>query len=407
MLGTLWSLENPVEFFEGELSNIQVWNAELTLDDVVYDYNHQSGIASDNVGSTLLTAANLHIYWKLDEDLVNLELKTTHSSADTLTNDGATIAFSNGTSGTSLVNQESMTFATVSGILKDNATTVTFPEVYQNFTKDLDESNFYTANVPAASYQVTQLPIYWSLGTNYTFNQVVGPQGNATTAIPTTSYSQLDFAGDFDFTFEPSCEEYYDTQVGFTDLSTPTPVVKVYVRLTNTNTTIIINGVTTTITTHTFGDVYRIGRTGSAIVVYRNATQVASGTADSGTWQAFVKFAHTSDAYAGISNAIATMYLPAGLVLFGDKTLQTGIWTDKDYHYSPEYYNITTHAVTVNGVLTTPGASGSTQYSDKISTIASLATAGAPRICKYGMYFHSSDYGKVLGGTYRYRYIGI
>lgn len=404
MVGSMWTLENPVEFFEGTISNIQVWNAELTLDDVFYDYNNQNGIASDNVGNTLLTSASLQLHWKLNEDLEALELKTVHSSARTITNDGATIAFTNGVSGTSFVDKESMTFATLGGILKDNATTVTLPDIYQNFTRDEDEAYYYTPQVPSVSYQVTQLPIYWSIGTNYSFNQVVGPQGAATTASPTTSYSQLDFEGDFDFTFEPSCEEYYDTRVGFTNL---TPTDKVYVRFTTSNTEINISGSTTTAAVHTFGDIYRITRIGSNITVFRGATQIATGTADADPWRAFVKFAHTNDAYAGISNAIATMYVPAGLVLFGDKLLQKGIWVDKDYNYSPEYYNLSTHAVTVNSVLTTPAASGSTQYTDKISTIAALATSGSPRVCKYGMYFHSSDYGKTLGGTYRYRYIGI
>ena len=412
MVGAIWSLENPVEFFEGTISNIQLWNKEWTLDDVFYDYNHQAGLVSDNLGFTLLDEADLHIHWKLDEDLEALELRTTHGTAEQLTTDGSTITFSNGGTGTSFVDKESMTFATLGGILKDNATTITLPDIYQNLTQDKDESNFYMSTVPAAPHVVTQLPIYWVMGGNYTFNQVVASQGAATTASPTTSYSQLDFDGDFDFTFEPSCEEYYDTRVGFTNL---TPVDKVYVRFTTTNTEINIGGITTTVAIHAFGDVYRIARSGSNVFVFRNATQLASGTVDSAVWQAFVKFAHTSDAYAGISNAIATMNVPAGLVLFGDKvyylengvTHQKGIWFDKDYHYSPEYYNLATHKVTIDGVLTTPGASGSTQYTDKISTITASATPGSPRICKYGMIFHSSDYGKTLGGTYRYRYIGI
>lgn len=414
MLGAAYDFRNPTAFFEGELENFQCWNKEWTLDDVAYDYGHQTGLVSDNVGNTLLVSNDLQIQWKLDEELVSLECRPLHDGARSIPkylgpasieNDGITINFDNGVAGTSFVDQESMTFATLNGILKDNATTVTTPSIYQNFTKDLDEDDFYTPQVPSVAYTVTQLPIYWVKGGNYTFNQVVGPQGNTN---PTASYSQLTFPGDFDLTIEPSCEVYNNTFVGFTiSQVATTPTVKIYINFTSTNTTVYIDGATTTIGLHTFGDVYRISKVGNAITVYRGATLVASGTAAYDNMYAFVNFAHASDTYAGISNVTATITLPAGMVLFGDKVGATGIWSDKDYNYSPEYYNLGAHAVTVNGVLTTPISDGPNQYSNTIATIAATPTAGSPAICKYGMIFHSGDYGKNLGGTYRYRYIGI
>ena len=43
MLGASYDFRNPTAFFEGELENFQCWNKEWTLDDVAYDYTHQTG----------------------------------------------------------------------------------------------------------------------------------------------------------------------------------------------------------------------------------------------------------------------------------------------------------------------------------------------------------------------------
>ena len=409
-LGTRYDLFNHTAFFEGYLSNFQVWNQAWELSDVTYDYNNQTGIISDNPSATIPSSARL-IHWKLDEDLAANELRVTGStqtipkklSNSSTEYDQITIDFANGTGGSSFVEKESMTFATLDGVLKDNATTVTIPDVYQNFTQDKDESDFHTTTIPSTSYQVVNLPVFWSqlsASSAYVFNQVCAPQGTANLGVR----SYLDFIGDFDFTIEPSNETFTSIEFGFKQVSDNVIQAKILLNATNVlsyNLAVLAN----TAAVHAYGDVYRFVRSGSTITLYRNATQLTSFSVTTNNLYAYVQF--TSDAYAGISDCRATMYVPAGLVLTGNYLTTTGIFKDKDYNYSLEYYNLDAHLLTLNAAPIVCQADGSNQFLDTMSVIQTDVIANKATVNKYGFLFHSSDYGKTLGGTYRYRYIGI
>tara|TARA_B100001063_G_C16773714_1_gene563469 strand:- start:3014 stop:4891 length:1878 start_codon:yes stop_codon:yes gene_type:complete len=56
----------PSDFFKGEMSDVQIYNAEWTQADVTYDYNNPNHLVTDNP-STSISLSNLKGYWHLSE----------------------------------------------------------------------------------------------------------------------------------------------------------------------------------------------------------------------------------------------------------------------------------------------------------------------------------------------------
>jgi hypothetical protein len=338
-------LSGVQNYFNGLLSNLQLWNAPWTTTDVGYDYAHQSSVVSANTGNTSMTLPMLRGKFLHNETLT--ESKTTNSNSntyDTLVN-GLTISLPAGTTGTSYVQTDYYTFGVCNGILKDNATTLYtaynfyFGPVVQGCT-DLGNNGVIGVIQPAiSSATVSQ----WNSTTSTaTINSTTNQATNASTSTITYAIGSLNLVGDFDvsITNVGGSGNANDVQVG---IGTIQAGLIFGVNLINTSSQIglfpVDNGVIQagTVQSTSVSDIHRFTRTAGVCRYYYNGTLKYTSTNTLLQVMNLYGGAYTGAGYPalGVSFGIGTINSSGATygALLGSSTNQTGI-------YDPLYFSI-------------------------------------------------------------------
>lgn len=154
---------SPRHFYRGAMSNAQLWNVAFDAADASADMIDVGGVASTPPAAALITRL------ELNQSMVGLETKTTHSALEPLIN-GVSMSFNDVVSSGAAfaaVATDYYTFGVVDGVLKDNAISLT----RQNYTymtdQDVEFGEFLAVDgsniIPAAlsTPVVDEQPIFY------------------------------------------------------------------------------------------------------------------------------------------------------------------------------------------------------------------------------------------------------
>lgn len=390
----------PGSFFSGSITNVQLWNVAFDQTDVNNDYTNINGVISSK------SASNLKARYQLTESLFGLETKQTSSSSSTL-DDGLTISFSNGASGTSFVATDYHTFGVVDGIMKDNATSLTQEFSFYSLPSDTNFTTILTVDgssntIPSTTPVVTE---YACWGTNAGAMAIPG----AVCVYQSGSFGAItaqQITGDGWFETE-MCADGVPTYFGFTNgpTNTITTTSMLYAIRYNANRTIDIiqSGAVsqTNVASYAIGDKFRVARVGTSVKFYKVVSGtpqqigVTSSLASSGTLYGIVQ-------HVGVGNSVVnckiSYTLPAYVMRVGNSTTLTGA-------YDPYFFMIDTDVVSslvvnISG-YSNPAAiltvSGDTNY------WSNMPTPGPNQVVinrRTGhLIFNSSDSGKAVTGN--------
>lgn len=387
--------------FEGNMTNVQMWNAAWTASNVTYDFANQQSLITSDVGESTITLANLQAHFKHTEPLV--ESKATHSALED-TIEGVTLQFVNSSVGTSFVAGDYYTYGVVEGVLKDNATSLySASNVYYAPTVR-DRTDFDNGGV---------IKLYGSgmNGTTMAWEPTlssdvvnINSSTNLATSVSGTTYvrSRHLFDGDFDI----SMTNVDATQGGVFEIGITTPYNSPSMTTNGmlVNTGFIISGASTKIRLNftllgtEYGDfrgsnnVFRIVRVGTVLTFYING--VLKYTSAAGSSSGFVRVTSVTTSATAANMGVVTINVatPYAGIYMGTSANKTGMF-DQDF-YNLDY-----------------DSPYSTMYNLKIDgqPIAAMHTNGTTlpgvrEVTPVGAMFrcNTADVGKTLTGFYGY-----
>lgn len=331
------------EFYKGEMLNAIFWQGVWNSTNIS-DHNSTPLAAPSTFGSGAPAGTERGRY-QLNESLLGLETKATHSTSEDLIN-GLKNRFANGVGSPAFYADpdyfttgltDHYTFGVVDGMLKDNAISYTYTTRSFVLPVEHEFGTFTPATVPAASSVVTE-PIYWRYNGETTTLSLMDPSN---TNCEGNYHGYQAATGDFvmswqmeDWITEPAADgagegrsQGMSSQSGVSPLPAETYALRFKG---DGNVDAVYSGgvVSSNVTTWAYGDTWTMQRSGVTFSATKNAAPFYTWATTSGAthWPRSVRIG-SSGQFAAY-NCQLTYDLPARTVRIGDG-ISTGAFSNR------------------------------------------------------------------------------